>query len=361
MTVTARPVFSEGQILAATDLSAIVDAARHRAARHDRYLHDWGIAEGLDLAGASLTDPETGLASVEVTLRAGVAIDGTGREVVVPADVALQESAFQDVNGADPGTDGPFPVFLAGLDRHTGGRVDESYQILFGRPGDERLVGEQRPPGVGDGPGDGSRPWLILLGFVRWRGGRFTEVEPDAPGARRRHAGVRAGTVSAREGTLALRARPSASEGGPVVTIDETRGLVFGRYRADGTVDPLLTVSPRGDLSAAGSITGGQSLGVAVASGVATDGMLLPLPAGFRADEVADGDVLLHTTVTPHVTPAPADLPGVWLAVPLECAVGADRRLRCRTRWVRVDTPGETADRPSAADFMVVATAAGTP
>ena len=365
MTVTERPVFYEAQYLAAADLSATVDHARLRAVRHDRYHHEWGIAEGLELTGDPVTDPATGISYVEVTVQPGVAIDGTGREVVVPAATALQESLFQEVNGAEPGADGPFPIFLAGLDRSSATsvtpatRVDESYQILVGRLGDERLVAEQRPPEVSDGPGDGSQPWLILLGFVRWQGGRFISVEESAPGAQRQLAGVRAEIVSAREGKLALRAHPTAAEGGPVVTIDDTLGLVFGKYRADGTVDPLLTVSPRGDLSAQGSISGGQSMGVAVASGIATDGMLLPLPDGVRADDVAEGSVVLHTTVTPYVTPQPDDLEGLWLAVPVVCAVDADRRVRSRTRWIRVDTPGESQDRPASANFMVVATAVG--
>ena len=44
-----RPAFFEGQILAAADLTSAVDYGRAQAARHDRYLHAWGIAEGLEL------------------------------------------------------------------------------------------------------------------------------------------------------------------------------------------------------------------------------------------------------------------------------------------------------------------------
>ena len=47
-----RPAFFEGQILAAADLTSAVDYGRGQAARHERYLHDWGIAEGLELTTA---------------------------------------------------------------------------------------------------------------------------------------------------------------------------------------------------------------------------------------------------------------------------------------------------------------------
>src|SRR6266480_1870780 len=160
-----RPAFFEGQVLAASDLAAIVDHDRTHAARHDRYLHDWGIAEGLTLTTEPRSDPDTNATFVAVILQPGMAVDGTGREVLVTSSVPLSEALFQEVNGAEPTTDEPYPVFLAGLDRDpastpvgpdtcaTGGqhsRIDESYQILFGRLGDERLVAEQRAPAITD-------------------------------------------------------------------------------------------------------------------------------------------------------------------------------------------------------------------
>src|SRR5262245_12313100 len=101
MTDLQRPTFYEHQILAAADLTATVQTARTHAARHDRYLHEWGIAEGLALATESKTDPDTNSQYVTVTVQPGMAIDGTGREMVVPGPVALQEAQFEEVNG-DP-------------------------------------------------------------------------------------------------------------------------------------------------------------------------------------------------------------------------------------------------------------------
>lgn len=371
MTDLQRPAFFEGQILAAADLAGTVDHGRGRAARHDRYLHEWGIAEGLGLTAEGRTDPDSGTRYVEVTLQPGVAVDGTGREVVVAEPVALQEALFQEVNGADQPTGDAYPVFLAGLDREpaagalapdgcgTGAgtsRVDEWYQVLFGRLGDERLVADQRPPAVGDGPGDGTTPWLVLLGYVTWRDGRFRAVLPEARGVRPRYAGVRADTVAARAGRLALRTAPAAAEGGPVITLDRQAGLAFGLYRADGSVDEVLAVSPRGDVTVRGKLSIGTTGGaVAAVSGVATDGVLLPLPAGVTAEEVAQGRVVLHTMVSPR----PPTLDGMWLSAPVECTVDSQRRVRSRMRSMRPD--GEVRDDAVPVDFLVLAAAVPDP
>ncbi|MFE2449101.1 hypothetical protein ACFXDF_44970, partial [Streptomyces sp. NPDC059426] len=117
MTGPLRPAFHEGQVLSAADLSATVEYARAGAARHARHLHEWGIVEGLGLATEPRTDPLTGVRHVEVSVSAGIAVDGTGREVVVTEPVVLRESDFEEVNGADQSTDEPYPVFLTAADR----------------------------------------------------------------------------------------------------------------------------------------------------------------------------------------------------------------------------------------------------
>jgi hypothetical protein len=204
-------------------------------------------------------------------------------------------------------------------------------------------------------------PWLILLGFVRWAQGRFVAVDPVARNVRPRYAGVRADTVAARGGGLTLRSKPAAAEGGPVVTLGGA-GLTYGLYKADGSVDGLMVVSPRGDLTVRGTISGGQSgAGVTAASGVISDGMILPLPTGVPPEQVADGRIVLHVSLTPHLTEPPSQWGGVWLAGGVECAVDAQRRVRCRVRWLRVDGTTDVRDRAAAANFMVVATAAPDP
>ncbi|WP_043622480.1 hypothetical protein [Nonomuraea candida] len=369
MTAPLRPAFHEGQVLAAADLAATVEHARAAAARHARYLHDWGIAEGLGLTTESRTDPVTGARYVEVTLAPGLAIDGTGREIVVDAPVVLSEADFAEVNGAERTTQ-PFPVFLTAVDRPQAAtgpgscsgaagatRVAETYQILFGRLGDERLVADQRPPGAGGPPAGPPARWLVLLGFVQWTDGHFTGAPPSARGVSPRYAGVRADTVAARSGTLSLRTQTAVQEGRPALVLsgEDPPSLVFGLYQGNGSVSPLMTVAGNGNLTIAGSLSGRVSAGsVLAASGTATDGMLLPLPAGVAPEEVADGRVALHVYVTPRVPPFAAGL-----GVPAEATVDGERRVRCRMRFYDpVGNPAEVVDLPGAVDFLVLATVA---
>ncbi|MEV3987781.1 hypothetical protein AB0J57_02620 [Streptomyces sp. NPDC049837] len=375
MTGPLRPTFHEGQVLAAADLSATVEYARGLAVRHARHLHDWGIAEGLGLVTQSRTDPLTNARHVEVGVAPGIAVDGTGREVVVTEPVVLRESDFEEVNGADQPTDEPYPVFLTAADREpdraagpvscTGGatrtRVEESYQILFGRLGDERLVEEQRPPAPGAPPAAPSVRWLVLLGYVRWTDGHFSGVETEARGVAVRFAGVRADTVAARSGALTLRTAPAVREGEPALVLSggDQPSLVFGLYQGSGKVAPLMTVAANGNLTVEGSFSGGMPAGsTLVASGTATDGMLLPLPAGVTPQQVADGRVVIHVRLTPRTPPTATD---TTLVSTVEAAVDDDRRVRCRTRFYDpLAIPPAVVERPGAVDFLVLATVAAT-
>jgi hypothetical protein len=371
VTSPLRPAFHEGQVLAAADLAATVEHARGVAARHTRYLHDWGIADGLGLVTQSRTDPVSNARFVEVSVAPGLAIDGTGREIVVPAPVVLRESDFEEVNGADQAIDEPYPVFLTAVDRDPGQasrpdcagnggptRVEESYQVLFGRRGDELLVAEQQPPPVGAPLASPPVRWLILLGYVQWTDGHFTAVSAEARKVGLRYAGVRASTVSAQSGSLTLRTQ--VAEGRPAVVLsgDDPPSLVFGLYQGSGTVAPLMTVAANGNLSIAGSFSGRMSVGsVLVSSGVATDGMLLPLPAGVTQSQISDGQVALHVQVTPRVLPTATSS---TLQSPAEVSVDDELRVRCRVRvYDPTAAPAQVFEQPGAVDFLVFASVNG--
>src|SRR4051812_1195167 len=93
-----RPIFYEGQILAPDDLGGSLEDARDQLARHERYLHLWGIATGLEL----VTEPKTtaeGDSYKAVTVNPGAAIDPSGREIVVPTAQPLGEGLFDLING----------------------------------------------------------------------------------------------------------------------------------------------------------------------------------------------------------------------------------------------------------------------
>src|SRR5215813_11671313 len=110
-----RPLFYENQILGAADLTAAIEHSRGQQARHERFLHLWGIATGLGLTGKD-KQTATGAKYQEITLAPGVAVDGTGREIVVPEAERLSEDLFDQLNVAIADTGAWYPIFLVGRD-----------------------------------------------------------------------------------------------------------------------------------------------------------------------------------------------------------------------------------------------------
>lgn len=182
-----RPIFSENQILSAADVNGIVSHARDAGARHNRYLHSWGIAEGLKLEAEERQGPAGKY--VEVSVTPGVAIDGSGREIVVTEAFRLSEDLFDKLNVAesttDPNNPPKYPVFLLGRDQQQQAsaiapsichsseptRTVEGFEATFGRVGDAAELDAQSLTELGQGiSASGSGSWQILLGFVEWDG-----------------------------------------------------------------------------------------------------------------------------------------------------------------------------------------------
>ena len=77
--------------------------------------------------------------------------------------------------------------------------------------------------------------------------------------------------------------------------------LTFGLYQGGSNVDPRLTVSAEGDVTATGTIKGALTQGeIRVQSGTVTHGLVIPLPDGVTQDQVDRGAVILHLHLTPH-------------------------------------------------------------
>jgi hypothetical protein len=374
-----RPAFYEGQILAGADLNATVDHARGQAARHERYLHIWGVAEGLDLKGE---DQKTagGDAYKEISVGAGMAVDASGREVVLAGAMLLPDQAFDQSNvwvGQPDSKDVWYPVFLSGRDAAVSAaatsvgrcassepsRLREEIQFDFGRPGDETGAAEDDAAAVGAGPDTGlTEPRRVLLGFVAWSQAisKFVDCKASHNGVGRRYAGVRADTIAARGGSLAMRTRSAVAKGKPALELNESDNgmLAFGPLTAAGAVEPVFSVNAKGDLTIAGKFTGAVTPGtVQVQSGVAMDGMLLPLPPGVDQELLDQGKATAHVHVTARVPSSlPPDSTSDWAACPLECTVDATRRLRCTVRWIAAGVG--PVDLPGACDYMVVVSVA---
>lgn len=371
-----RPVFFEGQVLAAADLEATVEHARGEAARDRRVLHTPGIATGLVLTGQDRTT-NLGEKFQEITLSAGIAVDRTGRQIVLAADTRLDEQLFID-QGVQVKKDPTvlYPVFVRGRDVQapldpaaacatTGPtRITESAEIEFGRPGAELEINNGEPPEPADGVSNPSE--LVLVGFVQWDGAleRFKRAVLVSDGIGPTFAGSLADEVVARDGRLTLRSRRGTDK--PALVIDEADGgfLAFGVQDSKGRVVPAFKVDAKGNVTAQGKIESvAKPAGtVQVQSGVITDGVILPLPPGVTPGDVAAERVALHVQLTalPPGNKPPSGDPDEWFAVPLQCELDrSSRRVRCRFRWFKVSgtSTGMFKDYPGACNYLVMATA----
>jgi hypothetical protein len=374
----ARPIFSDGAILAAADLSSLETEGRGRDARHARHLHTPGVGAGLELHEQPQTVPGTGAPYVELTLGAGYALDGTGRELVVGADLPLSPDRFQEQNLNPPTLPGQtvtvwHPVFVRGVDttvdattaalgcqgRSGGGRVAEEVEIEFGRPGDATVAQSVPPPDAGAGDGT----WRVLVGFVQFDTaiGQFVKKASSADGVSVAGAGARAGLVAGQFGRVELRAKAAADSGVPAVVLDTEPGpsLVFGTHTGTGTVAPLFSVDASGNLEVQGAVKAKGTAGtVQIAGGIASDGTVLPLPPGVDQATVDSGGVELFITVTPRL-PLTGPSGGV-VFTPVECRVDGDRRVVCWGLWIG-PAFGDRVATAISCDYVMLAAVPGGP
>lgn len=370
MTAT-RPTFRDGAVLGAADLGSLESTGRDRDARHARYLHTPGVGSGMALATAPART-EGGQDYVDVTLGAGYAVDGTGRELVLATDLQLSPDRFLSDNPNPPLEPQEtftvwHPVFVRGFDQALAGAptraqcangpgrggIEELVEVEFGRPGDSDR--DQPVPAADAGPGDGA--WRVLVGFVRFDTGinRFTAVGTSADGVSVTRAGAAASLVAG-VGRVELRTRAAAEAGVPVVLLNSApaASLTFGTHDGSGGVAPLLTVDASGNVTASGTLRGVQAAGtVRVVSGTASDGTVLPLPEGVDQAAVDSRALVVSVLVTPHLPPPRAGL----FFVPTVCEVDADRRVSATGSWVDVAASSVTAEAASC-DFLVVVSVA---
>ena len=305
---------------------------------------------------------------MEVTLEPGMAIDGTGREIVVPAPVLLSKTDFIQVNGASPQAGAFYPVLLHGIDSDAPapplaigacGPASQPTRTLEDRSGSPSAGSAPNfsstshryrtlAPALDPLPGGHGRSWPVpCSGTARTRG------SPTASGTGRRYAGVKADTVAARSGTLALRAQPSPAPGQPALLVGgDPPALTFGLYKGGNAVDPRLTVSAQGDVIATGTIKGALTQGeIRVQSGTATDGVIIPLPPGITEDQVARGAVILHLHLTPHTPQSTAQGAGTCRSNAMWTPTAGSNA------WCRSRLPMDRSSKqPGAADYLMVAT-----
>lgn len=366
-----RPLFYEGQILGADDLAGLHEYARDQEARHARYAHTWGIAQGLELS--------TLAGNLEVA--PGLAVDSSGAAIVMVEKLLVFGTELeQDIS--DP-VNGTYPVFLVGrrkriagggtvgrCGRHGQTREQEGGEVRFGREQDLAAWDKQAAPAIDRGPENGQQSSrLLLLGFVDWDKStkKFANARPEyqpdnsSVAFRPRHMGVRADLVESLSGSIHLRTQPAGTRGAPLAILSQSGDEVFalGVDDSQGMLlrPALLVVKANGDVEIKGTVKSapvsvGQML---LQSGTVTDGVRLPLPQGIT-DEDLTSNVAVHVMLNPRVDISPRpDNPAGWIGVMDRCRVDEERRVHCVVCWFKPGT-GDKEFRPGVCDFLVVVT-----
>jgi len=245
-----RPIFTEGQYIGAADLNAAVDYDRDDLRRLMLSGQAWGIVVGLNL----IEQPSPS-GDIELYIEPGIAWDGYGRPVVVPAPVKITPDLLAGVpsgnqkiwlrynatptQGIAPGyqTCGlkdPYKRVAEGYaieagsmtalgDRQGGitiggAQVDDARDMLTAVNADAAAVLDGSAPHQ-EFPADDAR-WLIPIGWASWQTGApgkfLARTDAQLRGSRefRRYIGAIAESVLAADGVIRLRDRQTAPQAG---------------------------------------------------------------------------------------------------------------------------------------------------
>ncbi len=262
---TASPTrvnYYDRQFLQAADLTTDQDYHRQARWRHNLALHSWGVLAGLDV---TVVAESTNTAVVRA--RAGMAIDGYGRELVVPVYVEKRDTLDKDqsydlwlVYGEEspaPAVRGWDRTWCDGPDRDP--RTRETPRLAVSKTAARQSADISRPDGVPPADLDfrASRPapaaptpWPVFLAKLS-----FAEnLPPPTEGAaatsgwqidisERRYAGLTAERIVA----------PPTTDKGQSTTVfvgsyPNDPGVTFAVQTQEGT--PTLAVRDTGDQSA---------------------------------------------------------------------------------------------------------------
>ena len=221
LTTVKRLHYFDHQFLRADDFTD--EQSYHVTMRrlHNQLLHSWGIAAGLEVTFQG--------GATSVTVGAGVAIDGLGREIVLPADQLVELVSFP--------ADQRIYVTVSYAEQDT----DESAET--GASGDTRTTEQPKFASLLNAPNDASQQ--IVLAVVSRTGTEVTAVDTSA----RRPAGTAGGSLD----VLALSFRDPAivSAGWVQMRLEAVnRALLQGSLHISDSLDAGGNVSVAGGLTA---------------------------------------------------------------------------------------------------------------
>lgn len=224
---TERTRFFDGERLAAADLLAAHAYERELRWLHNRTLHPWGVARGLEVTAAS--------GDRSVTVGAGYALDCRGRDLIVAEPLTLQ---VPPLTGDGAGGPARFLVTVSHLDDDAlpattrGGVCGTSGAV---RLPERALVRFQDPTDVD--ADTRVRPGIdVVLAQVAVRGCALSE--PPSAGQRQQAVvpGPYVGAGQTPAGQTRWRLHPSAANADAVATTVDTTSAGFAqrpRYQAE--------------------------------------------------------------------------------------------------------------------------------
>jgi hypothetical protein len=261
-----RTRYVESQVLRAGDLRAEQSYLLAQRRRHNIGHHGWGIVEGLRIL----------VSQIGFSVTAGMAIDGYGRELVVPSPVALPPDIFERL-GSDA-----VDVWLlyrrvalaeeqrgrwdCGPGKHSRWREEAGFRL--DATDWDTDIDPRRPPEV---PGDGADPehyltppddpdcaWPVYLGRVR--------ADRSIDGSKRPYVRLIGGTVRTPSGQayMLLGGRSAGDRGRFVVGVSDKDDAFVDRLHVDRSGDTTL----RGDVELSGATGDPSDLCIAAAEPV---------------------------------------------------------------------------------------------
>jgi hypothetical protein len=226
--------YRPGQNLSSALFRAEQDYHLSARERHNVTAHEWGTVFGLALSAEA----------VEL----GAAVDGYGRELVLPVRTPFDARAAFTLLGVDA-----VDVHLVFGRAPSGDLVVERPRIVLDRAAGPDTDRRQAPPGVDDAvagirgaPHDQTHPWPVYLGTL--------SRDPADPDAKltvrtdgRPYIGVRAARVNAPDGSAELEL------GAEVSLRTRSAGAAVLRWTPENTRPAELTIA--GDLDVTGGVT----------------------------------------------------------------------------------------------------------
>ncbi len=258
------PRFFTGRLLAGDDLAAEQAYARGKSWLHAASLHGWGVVCGLRV--------EAGPAAGDVSVAAGMAVDGFGRELPVHDAVQLDVAGWALAHGGERIATDDGPALVA-------------HVVLCHEAVPDRPMPVPVPAGDDDGTPEFSR--VVERGRVHLVGG----PAPAAPAARHPRLAQLLGVVPATD-ALAVRALEEIDAAGPAER-SEVQLRWFGRLAAEDTMDLDPGAATGG--AVAGEKAAGPPIAVPLAElRIALDDAGSPVPGGIVVDNWVRRALLRH-------------------------------------------------------------------